>query len=55
MPGWMLVALGFGAAFLLAPMLFQGWLDRVLEERRRRTEDLLARASDDTASKPPLP
>jgi hypothetical protein len=46
MPGWALAAAFFGAALLLAPVLFRAWLDRSLAARRARTEALIARARD---------
>ncbi len=43
MPAWVLVAAFFGAALLLAPVLFHTWLERFLAERRARTEALVTR------------
>ena len=46
MPAWVLVAAFFGAALLLAPVLFHAWLERFLAERRARTEALVARVRE---------
>jgi hypothetical protein len=46
MPAWVLAAAFFGAALLLAPVLFHAWLDRFLADRRAHTEALAARARD---------